>query len=49
MEIFSANSKIFKPHALLHHAAGSVKTTTYTGLGYVRFYLDFLVLVFLVT
>ena len=29
-----ANSKVFKLHAILHDAAGSVKSTTYKGPGY---------------
>ena len=34
MDYFSANSKIFRLHLVLHDAAGSVKSTTYKGPGY---------------
>ena len=34
MDYFFANSKIFRLHAILHDAAGSVKSTTYNGPGY---------------
>ena len=32
--IFFANSKEFRLHAILHDAAGSVKSTTHKGPGY---------------
>ena len=34
MDYFFANSKIFRLHAILHDAAGSVNSTTYKGPGY---------------
>ena len=34
MDYFFANSKIFRFHAILHDAAGSVNSTTYKGPGY---------------
>ena len=34
MDYFSANSKIFRLHAILHEAAGSVISITYKGPGY---------------
>ena len=34
MDYFFANSKIFRLHAILHDAAGSVTSTTYKGPGY---------------
>ena len=50
MDDFFANSKIFRLHAILNDAAGSVNSTTYRGtLVSLMFYLDFQVLVFLVT
>ena len=33
MDYFFANSNIFRLHAILHYAAGSVKSTTYKGPG----------------
>ena len=39
----------FRLYAILHDAAGSVNSTTYKGPGFLMFYLDFQVLVFLVT
>ena len=33
-DYFFANSKIFRLHAILHDAAGSVNSTTYKGPGY---------------
>ena len=49
MDCFSANSKIFRLHAVLHDAAGSVKSTTYKAPGYCNVLLEFRVLVFLIT
>ena len=34
MDYFFTNSKIFRLHAVLHDAAGFVKSTTYKGPGY---------------
>ena len=34
MDYFFANSKVFRLHAILHDAAGSVNSTTYKGPGF---------------